>query len=124
MQYEKEFNRTRACFDRYDRFYEKAGYNGVFTRFETGELVITSYNIHVNARRRYPEYNLFIWGTNDGFHWSTGRPEFQSPEGETIKHSWLDVSGMQVFVLDPDSRRALAVDRRDLGETMRDANVP
>jgi hypothetical protein len=124
MEYNKPFDRSKAGFDRYDRFYEKAGYNGVWTRFETGELVLTSYRIDHHARRRYPEFNVFLWGTADPWNWGNEKPRFKTPEGEDIRHSWLDVNGMQVFLLDPDTERALAVDRRQLGETMRNANVP
>jgi hypothetical protein len=88
-----EFDRTKAWWDDWRRFYNGLPFGYVF---ESGEAIVTTTAKDVSTRRMWSTHNVSIVATTDD-----GCPALYVPgEDKPIPKAWLDDSGIQVLLVD------------------------
>lgn len=100
------FNHERKQWDRFEAFHVT---NGIFTEFETGELVIRDSHPHPQHRCFYDKYGIRVVATGD----YECPPLYLDKEcTQQVKSAWLNQNGQQYLAVDEQQNVAVRLGYR------------
>ena len=98
------FDRSKAYFDRFDRFWIEG--DG-FLRFETGEVAYTMAEPNPSDRRHYAEYEVTLFMPGD-----THAPKLFTRDGVAVPAAQLDINGKPYLLWDHNHNMVVRLARQ------------